>query len=94
MSESERALGRLPEAEARARDAIAMAARMGARRNAWRAWAALAEALRAQGRAREAGDAIARARAEIAYASEQAGREDLRRSFLALPAIKALLEES
>jgi tetratricopeptide (TPR) repeat protein len=93
-SEGHQMLGQFAQAESSARDALGIAQRAGSHRGLWRTWAALANALGAQGRDVEAREATTRAREEIAYAAEQAGREDLRRSFMALPAVRALLEES
>jgi tetratricopeptide (TPR) repeat protein len=92
-SEAEGMLGWPARAEETARRAIASAARMQARRGLWRPWAALADALDAQGRTLEARQAIAHAREEIAYSAENAGGDELRDSFLGTPAIRTLLED-
>ncbi|MEO6061980.1 MAG: hypothetical protein ABIQ99_08585 [Thermoflexales bacterium] len=89
-SDAELRLGRLSEAEASARSAIALMDEMGARRGAWRAWAALASALKAQGRADEGVDALGRARQEIAFIAENAGSAELRASFLAMPDVRRI----
>ncbi|MEO6061981.1 MAG: hypothetical protein ABIQ99_08590 [Thermoflexales bacterium] len=90
-SEAECQLGRLDAAEASAHSAIALMDEMGARRGAWRAWAALASALTAQGRAEEAQAALVRALEETAYIAENAGSAELRESFLAIPDVRRIV---
>ncbi len=89
-SDAEFRLGRLSEAEASARSALALMTEMGARRGAWRAWAALAAALNAQGRADEGHAALGRARQEIDFIAENAGSAELRASFLAMPDVRRI----
>lgn len=92
-SNAEFRLGRLSAAEASASSALALMDEMGARRGAWRAWAALASALNAQGRADEGQAALARARHEIAFIAENAGSAELRASFLAMSDVRRIAED-
>ncbi len=94
VSRSMRALGRFAESEGAALEAIALAGQMGVHRWVWQAWSALTDVLGAQGREAEAGLARERARTEIAYIAGHAGGDNLRLSFLALPDVRRILEES
>ena len=92
-SEGERMLGRAADAAISAERALDLAGQMGSHRGLWRTWAALAEALNAQGKHADAEEAVTRARDEIAVTASQAGSDALRASFLALPAVRTLLED-
>jgi tetratricopeptide (TPR) repeat protein len=90
-SEGHHMLGQFAQAESSARDALGTAQRTGSHRGLWRTWAALADALEAQGRDAEAREAIALAREEIVSTVEHAGSGDLRASFLSIPAVDKIM---
>ena len=93
-AEANLALGRFADAEACAREALTRMAALSVRRGSWRTWLALSDALNAQGRESEAQAAKETAREEVAYTASRAGAIDLRDSFLAIPAVQNLVEDS
>jgi hypothetical protein len=71
-------------------EACTLAEQMGARRSLWPALADLAVLERQRGRHAQAAVLLARARDMAAYIADHAGSGELRRSFLATPAVRRL----
>lgn len=92
-AEAHAALGRPVEAEACAREALERMTTLGVRRGAWSVHAFLHDLYRDTGRDAEAAAARARAREEITFVEAQAGGEDLRQTFRAIPAVARILED-
>jgi ATP/maltotriose-dependent transcriptional regulator MalT len=82
------------EAQARLAEARAEAEAMGARRMLWQILAALAEIESRRGHVAEAENLRAQAREVIAFIADHAGTPELRASFLNLPDVRAVLEDS
>lgn len=92
-AEAHAALGHPVEAESCAREALERTTALGVRRGAWSVHAFLHALYRDTGRDAEAAAALARAREEITFVEAQAGGEDLRQTFRAIPAVARILED-
>jgi tetratricopeptide (TPR) repeat protein len=88
------AQGHIDTAQAALAEARAEAEAMGARRMLWQILAALAEIESRRGHVAEAENLRAQAREVIAFIADHAGTPDLRTSFLNLPDVRAVLEDS